>query len=654
MSLNFAMRIMIRPFTFPRLENRRPEVIRDTAFRNLCGSVAHQKKKNISALSNVHNDFCLMMKPVYEKLRQLKLRNWERDAIMPSMETTVLHKAFISSGNDNFAQQAKGQLLPQFETVTSSKPFQMVKWWSAEVLGIQSQGSDSLTGCKTYEKPGNIMKGVICLAIGCTISPFILGLTQPSVAAFLTDVPVSSQESVELPALPTEFPPLKDFSLPPFEKVVLSNGLRVFLLEDHELGLVGGRLLVKGGGKSDPLEKVGLAAVTSIIQRSGGTIEHPADLLDTKLEGMAARIETSSSVSQMSVGFRCLADDLAEVMSLFSEVIRQPLMPQDKLELARSQFLGAIKRRGDDPESIAAREFPKLLYGSNNIYARYPTADTVASITQEDLLEFHKETFNPKASVLGIWGDFDKSLVKYEIEENLGTWTGIYVEDAEGLLQTTEIGSSTSEPCIYTIDRPGLSQGIVRMGELGTTLTDPDVFALDLLNGILNGFGGLLFDQVRSREALAYSVYGGWTPAVDHRGSFLAGGESQLDSVTMFLQAIKKVLEDVIHMPPTEEMLARAKEGVINSFVFNFSDSGAQLNRIMTYELFDINQDFLFNYKRKVEGITSSEILQAAQRHLHPSSHPVLIVTDVSKLGPSLQSLRMKIKHLQPDYVLNN
>ncbi|KAH7405127.1 hypothetical protein KP509_15G057600 [Ceratopteris richardii] len=446
-----------------------------------------------------------------------------------------------------------------------------------------------------------------------------------------------SFDQVELPPIPKVFSPLKDIGPPKFEKV-------------------GGQLLVKAGSKNDPSNKVGLATTTSIVQRSGGTRKHPGDILDNKLEELAARIESSSGIAEMSVGFRCLSEDLMEVISLFSEVIQMPSMPASKLDLARTQLLGSIKRRGDNPGGIAAREFSKLLYGEKSAYSRYFTEDTLRHIARDDLIVFHENVFWPTASVLGIWGDFDKDSLKDVIFSKFGSWNASQAQNGlQDVLVDSfkqwEVGNSFREPHIYVVNKPGLNQGFVRMGELGTTVSDPDVFALDVLNDILNGFGGLLFDQVRSKEGLAYSVYGGWTPAVEHRGSFLAGGETQINTVPQFILSVEKVLEEVTLKAPSEEELAKAKEGIINSFVFNFIDSGVQLSRIMTYDLYGIDPNFLLNYKKKVEELTSIDILEAAKRHLHPRNQPILVVADAARVIPALKTLGREIVVLHPEYL---
>ncbi|XP_024525480.1 uncharacterized protein LOC112344626 [Selaginella moellendorffii] len=381
--------------------------------------------------------------------------------------------------------------------------------------------------------------------------------------------------------------------------------------------------------------------MTSAVQRSGGTASHPTDSLDLELESMAARIEASSSGGSMGVGFRCLEEDLKTVFSIFSDVVQRPTMPREKLELVRGQLLGSISRRKDNAETLATIELQKLLYGDKSVYARLPEENTVGSISRNDLIAFHSHVFRPDSAVLGIWGDFDSSTMKSLIEKEFSAWrTPENINKFLPVKNDTmpEPVTSVSEPKVFLVDRPGLTQGYVRMGELGTTIADPDVFSLDVLNGVLNGFGGLLFDEIRSKEGLAYSVSGGWSPSIDHRGAFVAGGETQVQSVPRFLKAIKTVLMSIVETPVSEEKLSQAKEAALNSFVFNISSRESQLGRILIYDLFGIDQNLPFTYKKRVEEVTTDDILQAARRHLHPDLEPIVVVTDAKALGPQTPS----------------
>ncbi|GAQ83813.1 peptidase m16 domain protein [Klebsormidium nitens] len=461
----------------------------------------------------------------------------------------------------------------------------------------------------------------------------------------------------EAPPLPADFPPLPDVKEPAYTKLVLPNGLRVFLLEDHELGLVGGQLLVKGGTKRVPKDKIGLAAMTANVMRSGGSFDHPADQLDERLERLAAGIEAGASTSTMSLSFGCLAEDLGEVFGLFKEVATNPRLPEDKLKLTREQLLGRIARRNDDPGGIAGREMPKLVYGKDSIYARVADVGTVKAVTRRDVEDFHMANFRPEQGVLGIWGDFSTADVQKLTEQLFGAWKpptpylkGTPLQEyLDGEPAANEVGTSEQKR-VYLVDKPGLTQGYVRFGELGVTIDDPDVFALDVLNNVLNGFGGRLFNEVRSREGLAYSVSGGWSPAIDHKGLFSGGGETRVDSVAKFIESTQRVLRVATTEEVGPEELSRAKESSLNSFVFNFADSGAQLSRIMTLDLFGVDKDYLFQYKAGVEETTGPSVLAAAQRHLHPDKHKIVVVSDANRARPILEERGWIVEPLEIEY----
>ncbi|EFJ13384.1 hypothetical protein SELMODRAFT_424592 [Selaginella moellendorffii] len=178
---------------------------------------------------------------------------------------------------------------------------------------------------------------------------------------------------------------------------------------------------------------------------------------------------------------------------------------------------------------------------------------------------------------------------------------GMAVENFEFLLRLKLRLQSGCKSCcmgikVFMLDCPSKTR-YVRMGELGTTIADPDVFALDVFNGVLNGFGGLLFDEIRSKEGLAYSVAGGWSASIDHRVNLR------------------------LYLPK------------LSTFVFCRE---SQLARVLIYDLFGIDQNLPLTYKKKVEEVTSNDILEGARKHLHPDLEPIVIVTDAKALGTQM------------------
>ncbi|MBD1848903.1 pitrilysin family protein [Leptolyngbya sp. FACHB-711] len=432
---------------------------------------------------------------------------------------------------------------------------------------------------------------------------------------------------LELPAAP-------EITLPEYSRFELPNGLRVYLLEDHELPLVGGTATIYTGDRLEPADKVGLAGITGAVIRSGGTAAHPPDMLNQLLEQRAASIETGIDTTAGSAGFSALSEDLEEVFGLFAEVLRQPALPQDKIDLVKTQIRGSIARRNDDPDSIAQREFSKLLYGADSPYARTVEYATLDNISRQDVQQFYQQYFHPNKMLLGIIGDFDSAKMRSLIEAKLGDWQPVGADKIDPPQAT-----QAKQGGVFLVDQPQLTQSSVLMGHLGGKLNDPDYAPLTVMNEVLSSFGGRLVNEVRSRQGLAYSVYAFWSPTFDYPGTFTAGGQTRSDATVPFIQSTLEQIEKIRTRPVTEAELSRAKDSVLNAFIFRFSTPFATLSRVMRYDYYGYPQDFIFQYQKQVEATTAADIQRAAQTHLQPDKLVTLVVGNAKDFTPPLRSI---------------
>ena len=312
-----------------------------------------------------------------------------------------------------------------------------------------------------------------------------------------------------------EFGPPPEIELPEYERYELDNGMVVYLVEDRDLPLISGTAVIKTGSRYEPTNKVGLAQLTGTVMRSGGTESHPAAELNAILEQKAASVETSIDSTSGSASFNTLTEDLDTVLPLFVEVLRQPAFADDKLAIALRQQQGIIARRNDDPGDIASREFNKVIYGSDSPYARTVEYQTLDNITRQDAIDFYQTYVRPENIILGIVGDFDADEMIERVQNAFGDWE---VDTAMPALEPPAV-SQEYEQGVFAIDRPQQTQSSILLGHLGGQFDSPDYPTLSVLNGVINGFGGRLFNEVRSRLGLAYSVYGSWSPSLRFRWS---------------------------------------------------------------------------------------------------------------------------------------
>ncbi len=447
-----------------------------------------------------------------------------------------------------------------------------------------------------------------------------------------------------------EFPPLPEVQLPEYIRYELDNGMVVYLAEDRDLPLIRGTAFIRTGSRFEPSDKVGLGSVTGTLMRSGGTKSHPPERLNFILEQNAASIETGIGTTLGRASFNTLTEDIDTVFPLFAEVLREPAFRSLQLELAINQQRGAIARRNDNPQSITDREFNKLIYGADSPYARTVEYETLDNISRQDIIDFYQEYVRPDNIILGIVGDFDTEEMQTKIASVFADWK---VTTPQPKL-TIPSATQKQDSGVFLIDRPDSTQSNVMLGHLGNTLDNPDYAALSVMNGVLNGFGGRLFDELRSRQGLAYSVYGIWSPNYDYPGKFTSGGQTQSATTVPFIQAIFREIERLQANPISEEELAKAKESILNSFVFNFQNPSQTISRLMRYEYFDYPQDFIFQYQDQVKATTIEDIQRVALKYLQPEQIVTLVVGNSEEMNPNLKSLTGQIETINIDIVSTN
>jgi zinc protease len=466
-----------------------------------------------------------------------------------------------------------------------------------------------------------------------------LGLILISIAlVFVLRLPAIAQTPRHYTEL--KFPSASEIKIPQYERYQLDNGMVVYLMEDHQLPLVSGSALIRTGSRLEFSEKVGLAGITGEVMRTGGTQQHPADELNEILEQRAAIVETGINTTSGTASFNALSEDVEMVFNLLAEVIRYPAFAPDKLELAKTQQRGAIARRNDNPKDIASREFQKLIYGASSPYARTVEYATLDNISREDVVSFYQANIRPNGMILGIVGDFKPTQMKALIEKAFGDWQ-LPTPKSKFSLPSA---SQKYQNGLFLVDRPQLTQSNILLGHLGGEFKSPDYPSLSVLNAVLNGFGGRLFNELRSRQGLAYTVYGFWSPEYDYPGVFIAGGQTKSETTVPFVQSLLSEIKRVRTAPITDKELAYAKDSILNSFVFNFENPSQTLSRLMRYEYFGYPDDFIFQYQRGVQATTIKDVRRAAQKYLQPDRIVTLVVGNAQAMQPPLSSLGTAVK----------
>lgn len=446
---------------------------------------------------------------------------------------------------------------------------------------------------------------------------------------FISGISVYAQKS---PKDKFIFPTLNPIKMPKVETVKLGNGLKLFLVEDHEYPTIDMRAMVRAGAVFEPPSKIGLAAITGQVLRTGGTATMSGDEIDKELETLAATVSTGIGQTSGYITVSVLKEDIDKALEILADILMNPAFAEDKINLAKIQQRTMIARRNDDIGQIAFREFQKLIYGKDSPYACHPEYATVDSVTREDIVDFYKRYFYPNNTIMAVWGDFRIKEMAARVEKILGKWERAGVKIPPLPKVDYEYRYS-----INYINKPDVNQSNILIGHIGGLMKNPDYPALSVMNSILSY--ERMFKKIRTDEGLAYNVWGSYGANYQVPGVFSAGAQTKSESTVYAIELMLKELKRIIEEDVTDEELAKAKDEYLNSFVFNFDSRAKIVNRLMTYDFFDYPLDFVDRVKKRVEKVTKKDVLRVAKKYLRADEVQILVVGKQEDFDKPLSAL---------------
>ena len=475
----------------------------------------------------------------------------------------------------------------------------------------------------------------------------ILGLV-PSTSSDAQVAETSTPDIVDHPAA-LEFGDL-DFQVPDGTQYrhTLSNGVVVYVVEDHQLPLVDVTVTARLGSFLDPADRPGLATTTGTMLRRGGTLSLTAEEFDEKAEFLAAEIESGTSATQGTASLNCISPVLEESLDLFFEMLRSPRFQEDRLQLEKEQILEAMKQRNDTPQSISRRNWGWLMRGMDSFLARRLTATEVEAITRGDLETFHTRYWQPRNLILGVSGDVTTSEILAGLERRFADWAS----EGPQVPWPPAAPDRLPEPGVYYVEKD-IPQGRVLIGHLGyqrLDWDDPDVQALAIMNDILGGggFTSRLVKKIRSDEGLAYSAYSqfgieSWWP-----GIFNIGYQSKSATVALAAKIALEEMQRIRSEEVTDEELATAKASFVDVFPRQF-ESAASTTRIFVRSEYEGRPlEYWQTYRDRVAAVTTQDVLRVSRQHLHPDRLVTLIVGNWQEIAQGDPEGRAKVDDIAP------
>jgi zinc protease len=471
------------------------------------------------------------------------------------------------------------------------------------------------------------------------VAVLVLPVLLATIGAAAQSAPAAPQSAAK-PA--TNAQPWKKIPIPPLhafkpaqpKRIELSNGLVIFLQEDHELPFINGSILIRGGTRDEQDAKLGLVSLYGDTWRTSGTATIDGDKLDDELESKAASIETGGGGASTTITWSSLKGDFDTVFADTLDLLLHPVFKADKLQLAKGQLNTAIARRNDDPGGIATREAIKLAYGPNNPYARQPEYATVDAITLDDLKAWHHQTVLPNNIIVAVSGDFESAAMEAKLRAAFDPLPrGPKFESAK-------ITFTDPKQSVNFVEKSDVNQSNVLIVGLGTERSNPDYYALSVMNEIFSGgFGSRVVQNVRTKLGLAYSVSGAFSASYDHPGIFYVIAATKSASTVAATQAMLAEINRLKTDPPTSAELSKAKDQLLNSFIFHYDSPDKTLNEEVTLAFYGYPLDFLEKYKAGIEKVTAADVTRVANKYIDVSKLAIIAVGNQAEIKPPLSTL---------------
>ncbi len=405
------------------------------------------------------------------------------------------------------------------------------------------------------------------------------------------------------------------------QRDVLPNGIVLLVAERPAVPIVAVRVLVEAGAVYDPSDRAGLANLTGALL-TRGTAKRTGPALDSAIEFVGGSLEAGAGRDSVSASLRVLRKDLGLGLDLLAEVIQSPTFPPEEVTRKIGEIQAAIKRSEEDPGTVAARALARLVF-PNHPYGLpvEGTRESVARLTREEVVKFHREHFRPDATVVAVVGAVTVAEARREVLSRFGSWP----RPAAPLIAVPS-ATPGREAREQAITRDSLTQSTIVLGRQAIRQTDPDYFPLVVASYVLGGgSASRLYTRVREDAGLAYSVYSYVSPS-KYGSAFFVSAQTRTTEVAKVQTLLKAELARMTREPPSDAELALAKSYLVGSFPLRLDTSGKVADFVSAVEELGLGLDYADRYKAGVSRVTGRDVQRAAARFFSPESFSWVVV----------------------------
>lgn len=436
---------------------------------------------------------------------------------------------------------------------------------------------------------------------------------------------------------PSEGPPrplpARSVKFPPYEVRTLGNGMQVVTVLHHEQPAVSIRLLVRAGAAQDPKGKGGVATLTAALLDQGTATKSAFQIADS-IDSIGGAMGTGAGSDLSFVNAVVMKDSFGVAMDLLADVVRNPSFAEEEIDRQKQQAISGLQVSQNDPDYLASVVFDRLVYGFHPYgLPNSGTAESLATVTRQDLQEFHSRYFVPNNMILAIVGDVTSEDAFGTAERVFGKWPRAEVP-AQKLMEPPPPTRR-----VVVIDKPDAVQTEIRVGHLGIPRKHADYMAVDLAFKILGGEGANRLHRVlRSERGLTYGASAD-IQTLKQTGDFVAETDTRTDTTGEALRLIfeeySRLRRDRVH----ERELADAQAYLAGNFPLTIETPDAIATQVLNAVFYELPLEEIPTYRERVQAVGPDDVQRAARTYVHPDRLAVVLVGNASAFLPQLKGL---------------
>jgi predicted Zn-dependent peptidase len=447
--------------------------------------------------------------------------------------------------------------------------------------------------------------------------------------------------AAQAPANPNTQPPtltaVKPLTVPPVVERRLGNGLRLLIVEQHELPLLDLFVVVRSGAEADPKGKGGLATLTANMLDEGAGGRSSLQIAE-QISYLGIALSTGAGWDQSRVSLHAPIAQLDSALALAADVTLHPTFPANELERLRKERLTQLLQLKDRGPAIADAAYAFVLYGADHPYGHALLGDeaSVAALGGDDIASYYKTYYRPSNSTIVVVGDVRPDDIQKRLERWFGSWPAASVP-------ATSFPPAPTEPAstVYLIDKPGAAQSSVRLGDIGAPRATPDYFPLVVMNTVLGGaFTSRLNQNLRETHGYTYGAFSNF----DMRrvaGPFVASSEIVTEKSDSALSEAIQEIRGIREPIPAAE-LEKAKSYVQLGLPSEFETTSGIAARLVPLALYDLPLDYYNDFSRNISAVTQADAQRVAQRYIQPDNLQIVVVGDLQKIESGIRALGLK------------